>query len=92
MTWTRLGFEMNKQKFTILVGLCLAAVVEKGDFGLPSGHLYAVLLDKCTLSEYEAIIETMKDAGWITEDRFLLKVTPKGLSLGSLLVDAMRAS
>ncbi len=36
---------------------------------VPSGHLYARLMGKLTLDEYESILDAIKKAGLISEDR-----------------------
>ena len=40
---------------------------------IPSGHLYAMMMNYVSLSEYEKIIGILKNAGIITEKMNLLK-------------------
>ncbi len=45
---------------------------------VPSGHLYANLMGKMSLAQYEAIIRTLKGAGLVEESAHLLTwVGPK---------------
>ena len=46
------------------------AIRELGE--VPSGHLYAHLVSKLSLEQYEQIIATLKQAGLITESNHLL--------------------
>ena len=39
---------------------------------VPSGHLYAHLMSKLSLEQYEQVIATLKQAGLITESNHLL--------------------
>ena len=47
------------------------AIRELGE--VPSGHLYAHLISKLSLEQYEQVIATLKQAGLITESNHLLK-------------------
>ena len=40
---------------------------------VPSGELYARLMDKLSLEQYERIIDTLKRSGAITEQNHVLK-------------------
>lgn len=44
------------------------AVKEAGEFGIPSGHVYAMLIGTMSLQTYEGIIDKLKGAGLIRED------------------------
>ena len=46
------------------------AIRELGE--VPSGHLYAHLMSKLSLEQYEQVIATLKQAGLITESNHLL--------------------
>ncbi len=50
------------------------AIKTAGPDGIPSGHLYAMLMGKIDLNEYEWLIATMVKAGGITNTNHLLKV------------------
>lgn len=51
------------------------------EFGsVPSGHLYARLMGKLSLGEYEKIIGTLKNAGLVREVNYLLIWTGPGSS------------
>ena len=46
------------------------AIRELGE--VPSGHLYAHLMSKLSLEQYEQVIDVLKQAGLITESNHLL--------------------
>lgn len=49
-------------------------IASTGDRGLPSGHLYAMLMDKMDLETYQNMIDLMIDAGGITLSNHVLRV------------------
>ena len=54
------------------------AIREAGDTGIPSGHLYAAVIEKYSLQEYESIITILVRAELIDEKYHLLKwIGPK---------------
>jgi hypothetical protein len=46
--------------------------------GAPSGHLYAALMGRLELTDYQALVGIAKDAGLVQERGHLLTMTPKG--------------
>lgn len=50
---------------TVATAIYEAVQATKAD-GIPSGHLYAAVMSACTLSEYETIIATFVNAGFMT--------------------------
>jgi hypothetical protein len=54
-----------------LLSLTIAeTVLELGE--IPSGHLYAAVMGKCTLEEYNAALAILKRVGMIRESGHLL--------------------
>ena len=54
----------------VKAGLSLMVAVAETvkDLGqVPSGHLYAVLMDQMTFDQYNRIVDIMKRAGMVTE-------------------------
>ena len=49
------------------------AIEQTGEMGMPSGHLYARLMDVMTLDQYNSLIDGMIEAGLITRSNHLLK-------------------
>lgn len=45
---------------------------------IPSGHLYAVLMDKMNIDQYNQLIGILKRTGLVTEDNHLLKWNEPG--------------
>lgn len=56
-----------------LSDIILEAIKEAGPVGIPSGHLYAMLIDKISLDVYTMIISILKQGGRITESGYVLK-------------------
>jgi hypothetical protein len=40
---------------------------------VPSGHLYAQVMNRLSLQEYQVIIDVLKESGFITESNHVLK-------------------
>jgi len=56
----------------ILVTVIYEAIKEAGSEGIPSGHLYSMIMDKVSLEIYQEIISVLKDVGKITDSHHLL--------------------
>ena len=59
----------EKEAFKV-VAIVGRAIKELGE--VPSGHLYARLMDVMNLDQYQAIIGILKKAGLINEENYLL--------------------
>lgn len=57
----------------VLVGAIRDAIREAGEEGIPSGHLYAMIMDKVSLESYNSVIDLLKRTGMISECNHLLK-------------------
>lgn len=60
----------NLQNLAYAIYECIAA---SGPDGIPSGHLYARLIDKMPLDNYNVFISALVRTGKITNDGHLLK-------------------
>lgn len=58
-----------------LIGIVADAIREAGNAGIPSGHLYAMMVHKVPLQTYQYAIGILKDAGAVTEEFHLLRWT-----------------
>ena len=59
----------------------LAAILETVEAmpeGAPSGPMYAVLMGKMNLTDYEMLVETAMSAGLLTKSSHVLYITDKG--------------
>ena len=65
---------MTPEQLRILVRTIYAAIAESGDNGIPSGHLYAAVMNMMDLDQYNRIIDAMLDHQLITRTNHLLKV------------------
>lgn len=52
----------------------LEAVTAAGDRGIPSGHLYAMLMNRMNLDSYNKFVDALVRHGKITNHGHLLKV------------------
>jgi hypothetical protein len=70
-------------RFVVALG---QAIMEAGPDGVPSGHLYAMVMDKCSVQVYDRAIELLKRAGLPRRDargRVALDAARGVLTLGS---------
>lgn len=77
----------------VVVGVltALAVAADTPSRGLPSGHLYSVLMRVTDLGHYQAILATLKSAGFVEERGHYLTATAKGVELGRELVAELKA-
>lgn len=54
------------------------AIAEAGEHGIPSGHLYAMVMDLVSLQLYERALGILKRTGIVTEENRILKINVKG--------------
>lgn len=57
--------------------------------GIPSGHLYSVLMAVTDLGHYQTILATLKKAGLVEERGYFLTATPRGIALGKELAEEL---
>lgn len=67
--------EKNMREKTTMrvVEFVYSCILEAGDEGIPSGHLYAVLMGDLSLGEFQAAVGILKKHGFITDEHHLLK-------------------
>jgi hypothetical protein len=64
---------MTAEEKKAAIGVLMAVGEAIRDFGsVPSGELYAFLMDKLTLDQYNNVIRILKNAGLIKEEAHLL--------------------
>jgi hypothetical protein len=69
---------MTRNEANVFLAVILGTVGETSG-GVPSGHLYAALMGRMGLDDYENLIGLAKQAGLVVEARsHLLTLTPKG--------------
>jgi hypothetical protein len=64
----------QKETLRKVVAIIRDAVQEAGERGIPSGHLYAMVMGSMSLNVYQSIIAGMVDVGLITNKGHLLKI------------------
>ena len=71
------GDEMDDKRKAalLLVGLVHDTVKDAGSQGIPSGHLYSMLMGHISLDTYQTLVDLLIKAGKITESGHLLKAT-----------------
>lgn len=55
-----------------IIALVANSIRDAGEQGLPSGHLYAILMGHVTINSYQAIIASLKRIGYVKESNHLL--------------------
>ena len=80
---------MTKDNFKVLLLTTLAAISDMGDDGIPSGNLYAMLMNRCDLNTYNIIIEILAGSKWITHKNHYLTITPCGKEMGDKVSQAI---
>jgi len=62
---------MSKKQQEYLVKIIGDAIESLGE--IPSGHLYAQVMNVISLTEYNEVIAILKESGKVTERNYLLK-------------------
>lgn len=65
--------EQKRKAIQDIAFAIFSAIKEAGEAGIPSGHLYAALMGKMTLDQYNQFIEALVNTGKITNNGHLLK-------------------
>ena len=81
---------MTKHQFQVSLLVILAAVAESGDDGIPSGHVYAAVMNKIDINEYQDIVSLLVTSNLVTSEYHLLRVTERGMVLGMDVSKALR--
>ena len=63
----------NKEILSRYLKVIFEAIEEAGENGIPSGHLYAILMEFMSLQTYQAIIDGLTKMGLITHKGYLIK-------------------
>lgn len=72
---------MTKQQANAYLCAILETVAEVPT-GTPSGIMYAALMDKLSLDDYQGLLDIARDCGLVKVDRsHLVTLTPKGLDM-----------
>lgn len=67
------GFQAPRMRALLAcVDAVAEAIRDSGSRGIPSGHLYAVLMGVMDINLYQSIISILKRAGLVTEQSHLL--------------------
>jgi len=65
---------IDQIKATIAVlDILYSSIQEAGTQGVPSGHLYAMLMGKLSLNQYEQLISVLVKSGKVTNQHHLLR-------------------
>ena len=68
---------MNKKEATVwmVIDATNTAIKEAGKQGIPSGHLYAMVMDIMNLETFNSIIDLLIKSGKVTKTGYLLTAT-----------------
>lgn len=65
--------EQKKRELMALTVGVLEAVKSAGEDGIPSGHLYSVMMGHLSLDEFQFIVSTLVAMGMMTDEHHLLR-------------------
>jgi hypothetical protein len=65
--------EIIRAERQLLLCTVFGEMIEKATNGIPSGHLYAMVMSKVSFEEYEACIHVLKEAKLVAENSYLLR-------------------
>lgn len=74
----------NKTELAALMWVVLGALHNAASHqgnplrGVPSGHLYAQLIDRVNIEGWNRLVSVLTLSGQVTESNHLLTITPKG--------------
>lgn len=82
---------MTRQDVMVIVGILTtcADAAQTPSGGIPSGHLYSVLMGVTDLGHYQTILALLKRSGFVEERGHFLTATPKGVALGKELAEEL---
>lgn len=85
---------MNRKDVMVIVAILTtcADAAKTPSGGIPSGHLYAVLMRVTDLAHYQAILATLKSAGFVEERGHFLTAAEKGIALAKELEEELERS
>ncbi len=64
--------EQAKNAVIMIASAILDAIKDSGSRGIPSGHLYVMLMGTLSLEQYQAIVDGLKDAKRIRIENHVL--------------------
>ena len=64
--------QTQKQAILAVLDILMEAISTAGERGIPSGHLYAILMGKMTLSQYQSLIGILVKSGKVKDSGHLL--------------------
>lgn len=81
---------MNKTKFAVTAWVVLGALAHAKRLnsqggGIPSGHLYAQLMEQFDIGMWNLFVEALKTQRLVSETNHLLKILPEGEALHAKL-------
>jgi hypothetical protein len=78
---------LSRDQINAYLSVIIETVYESGDAGCISGHLYAAMMSRVTLDEYNGLLSVAKQADILTESGHVLRLTDKGrMVLAKLLM------
>lgn len=75
---------MNKHEANVLLAVILTTVAETPD-GAPEGVMYAALMNRVELADFQSLLSIAQQVGLITRARHVVTITARGLALAAKL-------
>ena len=85
---------MNRKQANVYLATILTTVAEAKDSmlgGIPSGHLYAALMGRMSLEEFNMLIGICKEGGLLIDAHHLLTLTPKGQEMAKKIETTLQS-
>jgi len=78
---------MNINKIAYLI---LTTVSDAGNRGVPSGHIYAAIMQHVNIDDYQRALGALVKVELLKQNNFLLTATEKGHRVAAEMIAAMK--
>jgi len=82
---------MDRKQANVYLATILTTIADMGQEGAVSGHLYAGLMGRMNLDEYNMLIGLCKGGSLLTESSHVLKLTDKGREMVKRIQETLKA-
>lgn len=80
---------MTKHQINVALAALLTTLADTGE--APEGTLYAAMMSKYSLDQFNSLVGMLKQAGLVTSAYHLCSITPKGRELAAKIMAAVSA-
>jgi hypothetical protein len=69
---------ISRKEASVFLAVILTTVAKSGNCEVPSGHLYAALMGRLSLDDYQGLIDIASNVGLVTVQSHVVTITSKG--------------